>query len=153
MAIKIQINSLEALERLIGGDSEVEIDLRNSVVQDFAKKHLKVLATAQLIQTTGKAVADEFTKDFFELEKGSWGKFIMTPKTREILKEQVQSSVESEIREIVREMLDISKTKEQIKKALENAEKWILEDLAKENLAHRLNRMVEARLKEKLGIN
>ena len=44
MSIKIQINSLEALERLIGGDSELEIDIRNSVVQEFAKKHLKALA-------------------------------------------------------------------------------------------------------------
>lgn len=37
----IQINNLEALERLIGGDSEVEIEIRNNIVQNFAKKHLK----------------------------------------------------------------------------------------------------------------
>ena len=41
MSTKIQINSLEALERLIGGDTELEIEVRNSIVQEFAKKYLK----------------------------------------------------------------------------------------------------------------
>lgn len=42
--MKIQINSLAALERLIGGDTDVEIEIRNSIVQEFAKKHLKCIA-------------------------------------------------------------------------------------------------------------
>ena len=41
--MKIQINSLEALERLIGGDTQVEIEIRNSIVQEFTKKYLKSL--------------------------------------------------------------------------------------------------------------
>jgi hypothetical protein len=45
MSIKLQINSLDALERLIGGDNEVELELRNWVVQAFAKKHLKIAAS------------------------------------------------------------------------------------------------------------
>jgi hypothetical protein len=40
----IQINSLEALEKLIGGNSDVEIKVRNNVVQDFSKKYLKSVA-------------------------------------------------------------------------------------------------------------
>ena len=37
----IQINSIEVLERLIGGNTELEVDLRNSVAQAFATKHIK----------------------------------------------------------------------------------------------------------------
>jgi hypothetical protein len=37
---------LEALERLIGGDSEVEVESRNSVVQKFAETHLKAIANS-----------------------------------------------------------------------------------------------------------
>lgn len=44
MSIKLQINSVEALERLIGGDSEVEIEIRGNIVQEFAKRHLKSIA-------------------------------------------------------------------------------------------------------------
>jgi len=56
MSIKLQIGSLEALERLIGGDSEVEVELRTAIVQDFAKRHLKGIIT--------KEVLDKIVVDF-----------------------------------------------------------------------------------------
>ena len=46
--VVLQINSIDVIERLIGGDSEVEVDIRNNVVQRFAEKHLK--ATERSIQ-------------------------------------------------------------------------------------------------------
>ena len=42
-SVTIQINSLEALERLIGNDAELEINIRNAIVQKFTKKHLKAI--------------------------------------------------------------------------------------------------------------
>ena len=53
--MKIQLDT-KALERLIGGESEIEVELRNSVVQEFAKKHLKPLVNSS---TLGK-VMEEF---------------------------------------------------------------------------------------------
>lgn len=44
--LTLQINSKQALERLIGGDSELEVTLRNNIVQEFAKTHLKKLVPA-----------------------------------------------------------------------------------------------------------
>jgi signal recognition particle GTPase len=44
MKAVIQINSLKALEKLIGGNSEKEIAVRNNVVQDFSRKYLKAVA-------------------------------------------------------------------------------------------------------------
>lgn len=40
--MKIALDN-SALERLIGGDNEVEVEIRNLVVQEFAKKHLKAV--------------------------------------------------------------------------------------------------------------
>lgn len=54
--LTIQINNREALERLIGGDSEVEIDIRNSVVQKFAERHLKALANSEPVTSTLKTI-------------------------------------------------------------------------------------------------
>jgi hypothetical protein len=56
--ITIQINSREALERLIGNDNAVEIDIRNSVVQKFAERHLKPLANCEPITSTLKKIKD-----------------------------------------------------------------------------------------------
>ena len=40
--MKLQLNSLAALERLIGGDTDVEVEIRNNVIQAFANKYLKI---------------------------------------------------------------------------------------------------------------
>ena len=50
MGIKIQINSLEALERLIGGDNELEISIRDNIVQEFTNKYLKGLVNSDKIK-------------------------------------------------------------------------------------------------------
>ena len=48
--IKIPINSLEALERLIGGDNELEISIRDNIVQEFTNKYLKGLVNSDKIK-------------------------------------------------------------------------------------------------------
>ncbi len=48
--VVLQINSIKVLERLLGGDGEVEVDLRNSIVHEFARRHLKPLANSHAIK-------------------------------------------------------------------------------------------------------
>lgn len=70
MSTKIQINSLEALERLIGNDNELEIQVRNNIVQEFAKKHLKAIANETTFQneitTFKRKLQEEFDKKLEE---------------------------------------------------------------------------------------
>lgn len=56
--LTIQINNLSALERLIGGNSEVEIEVRNSVIQKFAEKHLKSMANCEPVTSTLKTIKE-----------------------------------------------------------------------------------------------
>lgn len=62
MSTKIQINSLEALERLIGNDNELEIQVRNNIVQEFTKKHLKSIVN----ETTFKTEIETFKRKLQE---------------------------------------------------------------------------------------
>lgn len=60
--VKIQINSLAALERLIGGDSQLEFEIRNSVADNFASKYFKSVVDVKL----RKALDDKVTKEVKE---------------------------------------------------------------------------------------
>lgn len=42
--MKVQINNLEALERLLGEDKEITAELKTNVVEAFAKKYIKTVA-------------------------------------------------------------------------------------------------------------
>jgi len=68
--IKLQLDK-DALERLIGRDSQVEIDLRSGIVQNFAKKYLKAVAQSELMCKAQDYVREHLRK---ELKiAGTWG--------------------------------------------------------------------------------
>lgn len=52
---KITLNA-DALERLIGGNTEFELELRNSIVQQFVTKHLKALATSEVMHQAKQSI-------------------------------------------------------------------------------------------------
>ena len=157
MSTKIQINSLEALERLIGNDNELEIELRNSIVQQFAKKHLKGVVTKDVMTSYSNAIFNEVKQEFFtdkQIGQGYSSKVESHFRTDklEALKQQINYNVNLEVSALVQEALKKTKIIEQINEKLENASRYICEDLTSSVLERRLDALVEKRLKEKLGL-
>jgi hypothetical protein len=120
--LTIQINNKEALERLIGNDSEVEIDIRNSVVQKFAEKHLKPLANSPQITGTLNAIRDDISKQIKERVekeiatfKESWGGSISDIK----LRSEINTAISSQVRIL---------TDKKIQEAVDEALKFWLND-------------------------
>lgn len=97
MSTKIQINSLEALERLIGNDTELEIEIRNSIVQEFTKKHLKVIAN----ENVNKHISD-FNREIQDVAGDTLGSYVKDPKCswRQIylINETVKKEIETAAR-------------------------------------------------------
>lgn len=154
MSVKIQINSLEALERLIGGDSSIELDIRNSIVQEFTRKHLKALANEEVVKNTGKAISEEIMNEFFTKSgTNSWNTYyVLNEKGKDVLKSTVEREFSNMIRDIVKENLNIDKTRAEIDELLKKQSFYISAELTNSNLEDRLNSMVNTKLKEKLGI-
>jgi len=53
----------EALERLIGGDTEAEVQLKEGIVQAFAKRHLKAVADSKAFQPYLEQIAGAVTEE------------------------------------------------------------------------------------------
>lgn len=114
--IVIQINSVQALERLIGGDTQVEIDVRNSVVQKFAESHLKSLANSSTIKLAVEAIQKEAVRELAqatqaaigELRQNSWGgsySVVLNDQTKEQINTQALKSVGQLVEKAVEESL------------------------------------------------
>jgi hypothetical protein len=153
MSVKIQINSLEALERLIGGDTQLEIDIRQSIVQEFSKKYLKNVATEEVVRNAKHATQKDVEDTFFDIVRNGYrNDLVLKPEIREKLMGDLRSSVNTALRQLIEEVIEEVKVKEKIKEKLELAAKWVIDDLSKETLEKRLNIMVDNKLKEKLGL-
>lgn len=69
--MKIEL-TLPALERLIAGDSEIEIGLRKGVVMEFAKKHLQGLVDEEMQESLREFVVErvnEYVKQETDIER------------------------------------------------------------------------------------
>lgn len=109
MGTKIQINSLEALERLIGNDNELEIEIRSSIVQEFAKKHLKAIANEPTFQneitTFKQKLQGEFDKKMEESIASVKRYYHGASIEKVTLHPELEASIKSKVRELVDELV------------------------------------------------
>ena len=107
MSIKIQINSVEALERLIGGDNQMEIEIRSSIVQEFTKRHLKDLANSELLNKTAKALETELKESFFNIKTLNYKTVtLFRPEIIDRLRGDLHHKANSELRKVVDDLIN-----------------------------------------------
>jgi len=97
--IKLTLDS-SALDRLLGGDTELELELRQSIACQFAKRHLKPLINCSEIaqiahDIKGQAVkhATDLITDTVATIKTDWGSKVIN------LKPEVINTIRSKVRE------------------------------------------------------
>lgn len=95
--LKVQLDAA-ALDRLIGGDTEIEIKLRQAIVEDFARKYLKAVAITDGFQETLRAIKDVETvaiKAYIGEMQSSWGNktLVLNPEFEKALRARMLSIV------------------------------------------------------------
>ncbi len=137
MSIKLQINSKDALERLIGGDTQLEMEIRNNIVQEFTNKRLKGLINVEL----EKRVIDESLDKLFSDYKTAYGHGgVRLTKDQKIV---IADLIEQTIKDLVKsEIEDFFIKSERIKK--------LLEDSIEYSIWNTVEKIVKVKLKESL---
>jgi phenylpyruvate tautomerase PptA (4-oxalocrotonate tautomerase family) len=116
---QIVINSREALERLIGGDTELEVSLRQSVAEDFAKRYLKGLVNTDLMQRAKaeveatlqmlrNLVVDEsrVALQAFVTIAGWGGKWVLADSVKQSIREEAKQRVADEVHKAIAEAVE-----------------------------------------------
>ena len=142
--MKLQINSLAALERLIGGDTEVELEIRNSIVQEFAKKHLKAIVNEGSIQKVAHALDEMLssqaeaiiTAKFGTLSHQYWnGKFVLNDTCMAALNDAADSAFRS-----------------YLMNALADSEKKMSERYSEQYISDMINSKVDAEVAKRIQL-
>jgi len=107
-----------ALERLIGGDTEVEISIRNGVIQDFAKKKIKAFYNDKLLQETIQGYCDQLAAEI----KNQVG--LVVSQRYGDAGGQLLDQIKTRIEEFVQKTLD-TRIKKMIDEKVESYKQWI----------------------------
>lgn len=133
--MKIQINSKEALERLIGNDPKMEIAVKESVLNSIAGKYLKSIAHSEVMKKAEEAVNSELHRTGYMglLQIDTFGKVRgCTEKLREYVRMQVADAFTEIVREAVKEQM--SSIKETVNRDLAYALECTLSKVSERNI-------------------
>lgn len=156
MSTKIQINSLAALERLIGGEEETEIEIRRSIIKEFANKHLKELAET----TEMKAAIKDITKAA-EQHIGTWVKtgnwswdatFVFDTKIERQLSDMIENTLITKFEGLLNEKINAFQYLSRIEKIVEDRANYIANKWTDGEIERRIQAAADKKIKEKLGI-
>lgn len=153
--MKVQINSLAALERLIGDDKEMEITVKSSIINEFAKSYIKSVANSEIVDTIKSAVLEEVRKtDYFGLltkgtsSNGWFTSNLLSKEAKELVRTQVREEVDQLISDTVAPIRE--ELANDIKSRLDlmslSVSRCIREEVQKETI----NKLVQKRLKDLL---
>jgi hypothetical protein len=151
--MKVQINSLEALERLIGNDKEMEITVKSSIINAFAKNYLKSIANSTIMDKLVSTVKKEIEKtNYFGLlktQQSGWNTYTcLTEEAKGKIKSEIDSIISSEIREGVNEYR--KELKAIIKERLDCYTGDITSSLKEEVVKGTIDKMVKEKLAKML---
>ena len=153
-ALVLQINSLQSLERLIGNDNEIEIGIRNSIVQEFSKKHLKCIINDYLIRKLSIDVKREVLSEILEKVNDNpySNEIYLSESIMKKLKEKMEAEIWDRFYELIDKLLERDKIRILIAERLEFASNRILEALSDADLEKRLSDMVDKKIRLKLNV-
>lgn len=146
--MKVQINSLEALERLIGNDNEMEIAVKQSILNEFAKKHLKSIANSDAMEKIAATVKKELRETgFYGILMNGSGSYL-TSEAKERVKKQVCREIDTIISD------EVAKIREHIEQDIKSrldlmalsVSQCIREEVQKETI----EKLVQKKLKDLL---
>lgn len=155
MSTKIQINSLAALERLIGGEADTEIEIRSSIVKEFTKKYLKEIAETKAMQDAIKGFGKTIEQQIGTWVKGnySWeAKFHLSPEIEILLLEKAQRLVDAKINEVINKAIGTTNLIDRLNRLVEERSNYIVEQWTAKNIEARISAAADAKIKKKLDL-
>ncbi|GAB3753919.1 hypothetical protein [Spirosoma pomorum] len=157
-ALTLQINSLEALERLIGGDTEMEIDIRRSVVDAFSDKYIKPVAiqrmdgiVSSLIAPAKTELQKEIGKYFTTKSVGGWGgqsTLVLADSHKNIFVEKAKELIDDATKSAIDQAVSEAKTviNERVNKAIKDIQTHIDWATGEERFQHLVNEVAQKKV-------
>lgn len=148
--LTLQINSLEALERLIGGDTEIEMELRQGVAAAFSKKHLAEIAKSPeytrmanvLLGEQKLLVAEEIQKQNTDWE--GYGGVNLTDRTKDTIQKLVAVTVANLIDDAVIKAVAAMNIDAKIEERITNGIPALVDNHVKREVEFRVAKKLEA---------
>jgi cobalamin biosynthesis protein CobD/CbiB len=137
--------TLPALERLIGGDTELEVALRRQIVEEFSRRHLKEVASTAIHASaieSAKQLVNAAAKEMFDVENVATSHLWPTVgyRFRSMIESLVRESAQKVVDETLLKVVEYQKTywTEEVRRMVEKAVNRQIEEEVRDGIRKRL---------------
>ena len=130
--------TLPALERLIGGDTEIELILRKQIAREFAKQHLDFLVDEEVATRVARAeatVIEAAAKEEVDIDK------LLTSPHWPSLSTRLRSIIRTEVEKLTQECVDAA-----LRKVIEYQRRYWDKEITTA-----VNKALEANIKQQIA--
>lgn len=145
--MKLSLN-LPAVERLLAGESELEVELREQIAEQFADKHIKSLFNSARFQTVIERIENVVREEARKTFEPAIGRFeyytttaTLSPAFRAKLDKSMSEILDKEVNRIVGSAFEKFRT------SLEDREKYWA-DYADRAIKEKIDKTIELRVSE-----
>ena len=139
------VMTVPVLERLIGGDSEIEVELRKAVAQEFMKRHLKAVCDDEAVKAAteeAKRYVNDLAAQHFGVKDAvtnAWRQ--MDERLKNSIMTAVDTHVQAAIEQATQRIIDrqITYVKQQIEVAVQRSLKINIEAAVARGVQERLD--------------
>jgi FKBP-type peptidyl-prolyl cis-trans isomerase (trigger factor) len=131
--------TLPALERLIGGDTEIELALRKQIVQEFATRHLKAVVNEEVVKAAtaeARAHVNDMVKEHFGVTS------IVEATLWPMVDYRMKSRIEDRVKQHAQKAVD-----EALAGIIESQKRWMVSDL-REAVRKEMDRQIEKEIQD-----
>ncbi len=154
----LQINTIQALERLIGGDTALELEIRQNVVEAFAKKHLKGLmsefyskqsaAVIESVKADSEKIIKEVVASYLKSKGDYWAghTLVITQEGKDVIKNAAHQQVKVIFDEAIQLQLAtlLAQLPKIIEKKVNDTINFEVAKQVKEGIANKLQQLKES---------
>lgn len=149
--MKIQINSLGALERLIGGDTQIELEIRQNIAEAFAKKYIKNLFNLETIKAFENTIVKELQNQCFIKKYNGW-ELELNSEQQKLVRQKVQHEINLALIEVAKKAVNDGHYLDLMNKLVESQSSKICDFFTSGEIERRISEMADLKIKDKLGI-
>ena len=141
--MKLSLN-LPALERLIAGEDELEVEIRQNIAEAFAKRHLKTIINNELITKLEIEIRDSFRSQY------SFQKINET--YRDLVQQAVIQNVSALVHASINKTLEEYGWEKQIEEIVKERAEFIVKQWTDGTIERRIELLANQKIKDKLGL-
>lgn len=152
--VVLQINSIEALERILNGSEGLELQIKENIVQEFTKRYLKGIANEEIVKQASSKIKEEIEETLFgDSNKYSFKLKELKPGYVKLIEETIESKIRFELLTTINDRIEVNTQYQKIDELITERINNLVNGITEQDVLNRVDEFLRKNLEFSFAVN